>query len=79
MSIHLMYLGEISPRKLRGIVTLTSATFTSLGKLSGQFFGLRYALTANMYEMTTVVLIILEDKRAQCALDVQNAGDTILS
>ncbi|XP_015259602.1 PREDICTED: solute carrier family 2, facilitated glucose transporter member 9-like [Cyprinodon variegatus] len=40
VSLHLMYLGEISPRKIRGRVTLTSATFTSLGKLSGQFFGL---------------------------------------
>ncbi|XP_061584660.1 solute carrier family 2 member 9, like 1 [Cololabis saira] len=40
MSIHLMYLAEISPRKIRGIVTLTSANFTSLGKLFGQFFGL---------------------------------------
>ncbi|XP_027857779.1 solute carrier family 2 member 9, like 1 [Xiphophorus couchianus] len=39
-SLHSMYLGEISPRKIRGRVTLTSATFTSLGKLSGQFFGL---------------------------------------
>ncbi|KAM4588700.1 solute carrier family 2 member 9, like 1 [Odontesthes bonariensis] len=39
-SLHLMYLGEISPRKIRGTVTLTSTTFTSLGKLSGQFFGL---------------------------------------
>ncbi|XP_041836743.1 solute carrier family 2 member 9, like 1 [Melanotaenia boesemani] len=39
-SLHLMYLGEISPRKLRGIVTLTSATFLSLGKLFGQFCGL---------------------------------------
>ncbi|KAF3689562.1 Solute carrier family 2, facilitated glucose transporter member 9 Glucose transporter type 9 [Channa argus] len=40
LSIHLMYLGEISPKKIRGIVTLTSATFMSFGKLSGQFFGL---------------------------------------
>ncbi|XP_028262591.1 solute carrier family 2 member 9, like 1 [Parambassis ranga] len=40
VSTHLMYLGEIAPRKIRGAVTLTSATFTSLGKLSGQFFGL---------------------------------------
>ncbi|XP_068172241.1 solute carrier family 2 member 9, like 1 [Antennarius striatus] len=39
-TIHLMYLGEISPLRLRGIVTITSTTFTSLGKLSGQVFGL---------------------------------------
>ncbi|XP_047439545.1 solute carrier family 2 member 9, like 1 [Mugil cephalus] len=40
MSIHMIYLGEISPTKIRGTVTLTSATFLSLGKLSAQFFGL---------------------------------------
>ncbi|XP_024658326.2 solute carrier family 2 member 9, like 1 isoform X1 [Maylandia zebra] len=40
MNTHLIYLGEISPRKIRGIVTLTSATFTSLGKVSGRAFGL---------------------------------------
>ncbi|XP_060926133.1 solute carrier family 2 member 9, like 1 isoform X2 [Limanda limanda] len=40
VSLHVMYLGEIAPRKIRGIVTLTSATFSSLGKLTGQFFGL---------------------------------------
>ncbi|XP_060898294.1 solute carrier family 2 member 9, like 1 [Labrus mixtus] len=39
-STHLMYLGEISPRRLTGIVTLTYSTFLSLGKLSGQLFGL---------------------------------------
>ncbi|KAM9860194.1 solute carrier family 2 member 9, like 1 [Aulostomus maculatus] len=43
-STHLMYLSEISPRKIRGIVTLTSATFASLGKLSAQFFGLSVIL-----------------------------------
>lgn len=54
-----MYLGEISPRKIRGAVTLTLATFMSLGKLSGQFFGLRYSLVINMYEKTT-----FEDKKS---------------
>uniref|UniRef100_A0A3B4VI97 Solute carrier family 2, facilitated glucose transporter member 5 n=1 Tax=Seriola dumerili TaxID=41447 RepID=A0A3B4VI97_SERDU len=39
-STHLIYLGEISPRKIRGMVTLTSATFGSLGKLFAQFCGL---------------------------------------
>ncbi|XP_029006716.1 solute carrier family 2 member 9, like 1 [Betta splendens] len=40
LSLHLMYVGESSPRNIRGRVTLTVATFLSLGKLSGQFFGL---------------------------------------
>lgn len=48
-SLHSMYLGEISPMKIRGRVTLTSATFTSLGKLSGQFFGLRYDFTLKLH------------------------------
>ncbi|XP_022057305.2 solute carrier family 2 member 9, like 1 [Acanthochromis polyacanthus] len=43
-SLHLMYLMEISPRKIRGMVTLTAATFGSLGKLSAQLFGLSEVL-----------------------------------
>ncbi|KAM7402557.1 hypothetical protein PAMP_017785 [Pampus punctatissimus] len=56
VSTHLMYLGDISPRKIRGIVTLTSATFTSLGKLSGQFFGLSEILGRE--ELWNVVLCV---------------------
>ncbi|KAI3370350.1 hypothetical protein L3Q82_025126 [Scortum barcoo] len=56
LSIHLMYLGEISPRKIRGIVTMTAATFTSLGKLSGQFFGLTGILGRE--ELWNVVLCV---------------------
>ncbi|KAF7642317.1 hypothetical protein LDENG_00260440, partial [Lucifuga dentata] len=40
MSIQLMYLGEISPRKIRGMVILTARIFLSIGKLVGQIFGL---------------------------------------
>lgn len=43
-NIHAIYLGESSPKKIRGMVTLTFATFISIGKLSGQFFGLREIL-----------------------------------
>lgn len=71
-----MYLGEISPRKIRGTVTLTSATFVSLGKLFGQIFGLRYALIVNTYGRATVVSIVLEDKRPQWTLNVQHISDT---
>lgn len=42
--VHMMYLGESSPTKLRGMVTLTSATFFAIGKLSGQLAGLKYSL-----------------------------------
>ncbi|KAM9813379.1 solute carrier family 2 member 9, like 1 [Neosynchiropus ocellatus] len=41
---HQMYLSEMSPRKIRGNVTMTSATFTTLGKLCGQLFGLSEVL-----------------------------------
>ncbi|KAM4613815.1 solute carrier family 2 member 9, like 1 [Polymixia lowei] len=40
VSIHALYLGESSPKKIRGMVTLTAAIFNSIGKLSGQFLGL---------------------------------------
>ncbi|TKS70942.1 Solute carrier family 2, facilitated glucose transporter member 5 [Collichthys lucidus] len=56
LSTHLMYLGEISPRKFRGIVTLTSVTFGSLGKLSGQFFGLSEILGRE--ELWNIVLCV---------------------
>ncbi|XP_071393380.1 solute carrier family 2 member 9, like 1 [Centroberyx affinis] len=39
-SIHAIYLGESSPKHIRGMVTLTSSTFLSIGKLSGQILGL---------------------------------------
>uniref|UniRef100_A0A3B3BTD3 Solute carrier family 2 member 9, like 1 n=1 Tax=Oryzias melastigma TaxID=30732 RepID=A0A3B3BTD3_ORYME len=54
-SLHLMYLGEISPRQIRGTVTLTSATFLSLGKLSGQFFGLEVLGGEDMWNIVLCV------------------------
>lgn len=56
MSTHLIYLAEISPRKLRGIMTLSYATFLSLGKLSGQFFGLSEILGRE--ELWNIVLCV---------------------
>ncbi|XP_061544659.1 solute carrier family 2 member 9, like 1 [Phycodurus eques] len=56
MSTHLMYLGEISPRKIRGVVTVSSATFKSLGKLSAQFLGLSEILGCE--ELWNVVLCV---------------------
>ena len=54
----MMYLVEISPRKLRGVVSLTAVTFASLGKLSGRLFGLRY-----VYGDSSFFLNILQDTR----------------
>uniref|UniRef100_A0A4W6D628 Solute carrier family 2 member 9, like 1 n=1 Tax=Lates calcarifer TaxID=8187 RepID=A0A4W6D628_LATCA len=47
---------SISPRKIRGAVTLTLATFMSLGKLSGQFFGLSEILGRE--ELWDIVLCV---------------------
>ncbi|TNN80801.1 Solute carrier family 2, facilitated glucose transporter member 9 [Liparis tanakae] len=55
-SSHVIYLAEISPRKIRGSVTLTSAVFLSLGKLCGQFCGLSEVLGRE--ELWDVVLCV---------------------
>uniref|UniRef100_A0A672NDT2 Solute carrier family 2, facilitated glucose transporter member 9-like n=1 Tax=Sinocyclocheilus grahami TaxID=75366 RepID=A0A672NDT2_SINGR len=44
LNVHTIYLGESSPKKIRGMVTVTATTFMSLGKLLGQFAGLREIL-----------------------------------
>uniref|UniRef100_A0A8C4U8T8 Solute carrier family 2, facilitated glucose transporter member 5 n=1 Tax=Falco tinnunculus TaxID=100819 RepID=A0A8C4U8T8_FALTI len=44
MNIQPMYLAEGAPKKLRGAVALTSASFTSLGLVLGQVVGLREVL-----------------------------------
>ncbi|XP_059511099.1 solute carrier family 2, facilitated glucose transporter member 11-like isoform X4 [Stegostoma tigrinum] len=44
LNVHCMYLMECSPKKLRGIVTITTAIFISIGKCLGQIIGLREIL-----------------------------------
>ncbi|XP_078523937.1 solute carrier family 2, facilitated glucose transporter member 11 isoform X1 [Lissotriton helveticus] len=44
MNIQPMYLGESAPKKFRGAVAMTSATFTALGLVLGQVVGLREIL-----------------------------------
>ncbi|XP_029475148.1 solute carrier family 2, facilitated glucose transporter member 11 isoform X2 [Rhinatrema bivittatum] len=44
MNIQPMYLGESAPKKLRGAVALTSASFTAFGLVMGQVIGLREIL-----------------------------------
>ncbi|XP_077385363.1 solute carrier family 2 member 9, like 1 [Festucalex cinctus] len=56
VSAHLMYLGEMSPRKIRGTVTMSFTTFVSIGKLSAQFFGLSEILGRE--ELWNVVLCV---------------------
>ncbi|NXD11186.1 GTR11 protein, partial [Nothocercus nigrocapillus] len=46
MNIQPMYLAESAPKKLRGAVALTSASFTALGLVLGQVVGLRELLGA---------------------------------
>uniref|UniRef100_A0A8C0J2R8 Solute carrier family 2, facilitated glucose transporter member 5 n=1 Tax=Chelonoidis abingdonii TaxID=106734 RepID=A0A8C0J2R8_CHEAB len=44
MNIQPMYLGESAPKKVRGAVALTSASFTALGLVLGQVVGIRELL-----------------------------------
>ncbi|XP_027636574.1 solute carrier family 2, facilitated glucose transporter member 11-like isoform X4 [Falco rusticolus] len=44
LNIHPQYVGEISPKKLRGFTNSTVAIFLTLGKLTGQVIGLREIL-----------------------------------
>ncbi|NXQ67965.1 GTR11 protein, partial [Quiscalus mexicanus] len=44
LNIHPQYVGEISPKKLRGFTNSTVAVFLTLGKLAGQVVGLREIL-----------------------------------
>ncbi|NXD11157.1 GTR5 protein, partial [Nothocercus nigrocapillus] len=44
ITIHPQYVGEISPKKLRGFTNSTVAVFLTLGKLAGQVIGLREIL-----------------------------------
>nr|XP_033811886.1 solute carrier family 2, facilitated glucose transporter member 11-like [Geotrypetes seraphini] len=44
LSIHLQYLAEIAPKRLRGLTNTTAAIFGTVGKLTGQILGLREIL-----------------------------------
>ncbi|XP_068013235.1 solute carrier family 2, facilitated glucose transporter member 11-like isoform X2 [Melanerpes formicivorus] len=44
LNIHPQYVGEISPKRLRGFTNSTVAVFLTLGKLTGQVIGLREIL-----------------------------------
>ncbi|KAI6076308.1 Solute carrier family 2, facilitated glucose transporter member 11-like protein [Aix galericulata] len=44
LNIHPQYVGEISPKKLRGFTNSTVAVFLTLGKLTGQVVGLRLSI-----------------------------------
>ncbi|XP_034647123.1 solute carrier family 2, facilitated glucose transporter member 11-like [Trachemys scripta elegans] len=44
LTIHPQYVAEISPKKLRGFSNATLSVFLTLGKVSGQIFGLRELL-----------------------------------
>lgn len=41
LSAHTLYLVECAPKRLRGMMGVTVATFVSLGKFSGQLLGIR--------------------------------------
>ncbi|XP_061584501.1 solute carrier family 2, facilitated glucose transporter member 11-like [Cololabis saira] len=41
LSVHLMYIGESSPKKLRGFMTLSCSIFVGFGKVVGQIIGIK--------------------------------------
>ncbi|XP_075893472.1 solute carrier family 2, facilitated glucose transporter member 5-like isoform X2 [Nelusetta ayraudi] len=41
VNAHLMYVGECSPKNLRGLLTLTPSIFIGLGKVVGQIIGIK--------------------------------------
>lgn len=41
MNAHVQYAGEISPKKLRGFINVTSTVFLALGKTVARILGLR--------------------------------------
>lgn len=49
LNVHLLYLGESSPRKLRGFLSLTGSIFIGLGKLTGQILGIKYGHKTELY------------------------------
>ncbi|XP_054640186.1 solute carrier family 2, facilitated glucose transporter member 11-like [Dunckerocampus dactyliophorus] len=56
VSVHLMYLGESSPKELRGVMTLTSSMFIAFGKVMGQIIGIKEIMGAE--EMWPFLLAI---------------------
>uniref|UniRef100_A0A3Q2W6Z3 Solute carrier family 2, facilitated glucose transporter member 11-like n=1 Tax=Haplochromis burtoni TaxID=8153 RepID=A0A3Q2W6Z3_HAPBU len=53
LCVHLMYLCESSPQKLRGFLTLTSSIFIGLGKVVGQIIGIK------LMEQTLDVILVV--------------------
>lgn len=49
LNVHLLYLGESSPRKLRGFLILTVSIFLGLGKATGQILGIKYGCKIKFY------------------------------
>lgn len=56
LSVHLMYLGESSPKELRGFLTLTGSIFIAFGKVMGQIIGIKEMLgTEDMWPLLMAV------------------------
>uniref|UniRef100_A0A452H523 Major facilitator superfamily (MFS) profile domain-containing protein n=1 Tax=Gopherus agassizii TaxID=38772 RepID=A0A452H523_9SAUR len=49
LNAHSQYLGEISPKKLRGFANTNALVFLTLGKVLGQIMGLRYLSILHTY------------------------------
>lgn len=46
LTVHTMYILECAPKRLRGMVGVSVASFVSLGKFFGQLLGIRWVINS---------------------------------
>ncbi len=46
LTVHTMYILECAPKRLRGMVGVSVASFVSMGKFFGQLLGIRYVINS---------------------------------
>uniref|UniRef100_A0A8C3KCL0 Major facilitator superfamily (MFS) profile domain-containing protein n=1 Tax=Calidris pygmaea TaxID=425635 RepID=A0A8C3KCL0_9CHAR len=66
LNIHPQYVGEISPKKLRGFTNSTVAVFLTLGKLTGQVVGLRLCSELWTHNPGPQLVSLVPRSPAQC-------------
>uniref|UniRef100_A0A8C6ZES0 Major facilitator superfamily (MFS) profile domain-containing protein n=1 Tax=Nothoprocta perdicaria TaxID=30464 RepID=A0A8C6ZES0_NOTPE len=64
MNAHVQYTAEISPKKLRGFVNVTSSVFLALGKTVARILGLRYLYSNQLPEQHVSLLLFRSHEAA---------------